>query len=94
LATVGLFCALMYWNDWWLPLLFIDDKNLSPLQYLLYAVSNNIRAMANSPYTAGMSLPVAPVRMAMAVIAIGPIALAYVFLQRFFVRGITVGAFK
>ncbi len=94
LATVGLFCALMYWNDWWLPLLFIDDKRLAPLQYLLYTVSTNISALANSPYSAGMALPIAPVRMAMAVIAIGPIALAYVLVQRFFVRGITVGALK
>lgn len=94
MATVGLFIALMYWNDWWLALLFINDRNLMPLQYLLYTVSTNISVLANSPYSSGMALPIEPVRMAMAVIAIGPIAFAYIFLQRFFVRGITIGALK
>jgi putative aldouronate transport system permease protein len=94
LATVGLFCILMYWNDWWLALLFIDDRRLMPLQYLLYNISSNIDFLTTAPQMLGVPVPALPARMAMAVIAIGPIALAYLFVQRYFVRGITVGAFK
>jgi len=94
LATVGLFCILMYWNDWWLALLFIKDRNLQPLQYMLYAILTNTQAMAANPMTTGMRAPIATVRMAMSVLATGPAALAFLLLQRYFIRGITLGALK
>jgi putative aldouronate transport system permease protein len=94
LATVGLFCILMYWNDWWLALLYIDNRALQPLQYLLYSILTNIAVLASSPQTTGIPTPVATVRMAMAVLATGPAALAFMLVQRYFVRGITIGALK
>jgi putative aldouronate transport system permease protein len=94
LATIGLFMILMYWNDWWLALLYIDNKNLQPLQYMLYAILTNVRAMQASPQTTGMQLPVSTARMAMAVLATGPAALVFLLVQRYFIRGITVGALK
>jgi putative aldouronate transport system permease protein len=94
LATVGLFCILMYWNDWWLALLFINNRDLQPLQYMLYAILTQAQAIAANPMTTGMPLPIATVRMAMSVLATGPAAVAFLLLQRYFIRGITVGALK
>jgi len=94
LATVGLFCVLTFWNDWWLALLFINNRDLVPLQYLLHEITVNINFMAANPQTTGITMPVLPVRMAMAVLAIGPIALIFPLVQRYFVRGITLGALK
>jgi putative aldouronate transport system permease protein len=94
LATVGLFCILMYWNDWWLALLFINEPKLHPLQYMLYTILTNARAMAANPMTTGIRAPIATVRMAMSVLATGPAALAFLLVQRYFIKGITVGALK
>ena len=97
LATVGLLCALRYWNDWWLALLFIDKRvDLYPLQYLLYIFMANISALAasNSPFAANIQLPAQSARMAMAVLAIGPIGLVFLFVQRYLIRGITLGGVK
>ncbi|MFL5627312.1 MAG: carbohydrate ABC transporter permease [Ktedonobacteraceae bacterium] len=94
LATIGLFCMLMYWNDWWLGLLFINDPHLVPLQYLLYRISANIDFLASSPQTTGIPVPIESVRMAMAVLATGPLAVAFLFVQRYFIRGITLGGIK
>lgn len=94
LATVGLFSMLLYWNDWFLGLLFINNPHLFPLQYLLYQLLTNIDFLASNPQTVGAAIPAQSVRMAMAVLAIGPIAFAFLFLQRFFIRGITLGGLK
>jgi putative aldouronate transport system permease protein len=95
LATVGLFSLLQYWNDWWLALLFIDDRKLFPLQYLLYTIQSNIDAISQNPeMNSGVIIPTQGVRMAMAVLAIGPIIFAFLFVQRYFVRGITLGGIK
>lgn len=96
IATVGLFIVLMYWNDWWLALLYIDDSKLNPLQYLLYLIMQNLNAMRLVPQQ-GMikqQLPGENARMAMAVLAIGPIIFAFMFVQKYFVSGLTVGAIK
>lgn len=98
LATVGLFILLGYWNDWWLSLLFIDDKNLYSLQFLLYQINQSIQAINSNPQVLAqiglVKLPAESTRMALAVLAIGPIAFAYLFLQKYFVRGITIGSLK
>ena len=94
LATVGLFSMLLYWNDWWLGLLFINDTHLVPLQYLLYKLMTNISTLAANSQTTGVAIPAQSVRMAMAVLAIGPIAFAFLFVQRYFIRGITLGGLK
>ncbi len=97
LATVGLFCILMYWNDWWLPLLYIDSPDKFPLQYLLYSIQRSAEFMTTGDASAMLqtiALPVQSMRMAMAVIAMGPIALVFLLLQRYFVRGMLVGSMK
>jgi len=95
LATIGLFTSLNYWNDWFTTLLYIDDKDKISLQYLLVMMMTNIQAAALNPNSiAGVKMPAETARMAMAVLSVGPIAFVFLFFQRFFVRGLTVGAVK
>ncbi len=100
LATIGLFNLLTYWNDWYAPLLFINNEKLFNLQYLMYRVdkaiiylSNNAGSINNATQIMA-NLPTQTARMAMAVVAIGPIILAYPFLQKYFVEGLTIGSIK
>ncbi|REE70510.1 carbohydrate ABC transporter membrane protein 2 (CUT1 family) [Paenibacillus taihuensis] len=102
LATVGLFCTLNYWNDWFLSLLFINEDTLYTIQFRMYQALLDITFLsANSTaYSAILAqnpdyqLPTETVTMAMAVVGIGPIIFAYPFFQRFFIKGLTVGAIK
>lgn len=99
LATVGLFVALAFWNDWWLGLMLVDKSNLQPLQLLLRNIVSNIQflqTMNNNPDLQRIfgKLPGDGIRMAMVVITTGPIILLYPFVQRYFVKGIMVGAVK
>lgn len=99
LATVGLFTSFLYWNDWWLGLLFIDDQDLVPLQLLLYRVMNTIEFLSNNMDMTNVSVdltqfPSLSTRMAMAVLAAGPMLFIFPFFQRFFVKGLTVGSIK
>ena len=100
LATVGLFIMLRYWNDWWLAMLFIEKDSLAPLQYMLYRMMNNIAFLTSSSnqmppgIKADIQLPKESARMAMAVLAAGPMLMVFPFFQKYFVKGLTVGAVK
>lgn len=97
LATVGLFIAFLYWNDWWLGLLFVDNPNLVPLQLLLYRTMNTIEFLSNNMTNMDMGLnefPSQSARMALAVLAVGPMMVIFPFFQRFFIKGLTVGSLK
>ena len=99
-ATIGLFATLAYWNDWFNSMVFqISPKNYS-LQYVLQNILLNIQyltvnsnriSVANE---AMATFPAETTRMAMALIAIGPIVFAYPFFQQYFVKGLTIGAIK
>jgi len=96
IATVGLFLALAYWNDWFHASLFVRDQTQWPLQYKLYKILSAQSSISqagaeNLPVT---SIPTESMKLANAVIATGPIVLLYPFLQRCFVQGITIGAVK
>lgn len=93
-ATVGLFTSLNYWNDWFLSLLFISEAKLYPLQYLLMTILRSLDVLNLSNNVVLANLPSQSMKMAIALISIGPIIFIYVFFQRFFVRGLTVGAIK
>lgn len=99
LATVGLFAALGYWNDWWLGLMLVDDSSKQPLQLLLRTIVSNVTFLQSSP-NAGMmqqvsaSIPTEGIKMAVTIVTIGPIILLYPFVQKYFVKGIMVGAVK
>jgi putative aldouronate transport system permease protein len=98
LATVGLFMLLLYWNDYFLSLLYINNQQLFPLQLLLFKILNNIQFLSNvnDPAIRQMvvNTPTESIRMAMAVLATGPVAFAFLLLQRYFVRGLTLGSVK
>lgn len=96
LATIGLFTMLGYWNDWYTALLYIDEPKLYPIQYLLYVIMNSLRWFQEGTQVMSMSIrpPLLPARMSMAVLAIGPIAFAYLFVQKYFIRGIRLGSIK
>ena len=102
LATVGLFIALAYWNDWYNAMLYVDKEEMYPLQYFLYQQVNNIetykKMIANNAVSSAvvnaMSLPTQTLKMALTIVVTGPIVLAYPFVQRYFVQGITIGAVK
>ncbi len=98
LLTVGLMYALSYWNDWWHALMFIDKRDLFPLQYYLYSIVSNVNAVSSgrvpSGAAASIRLPAETVKMAVTIITIGPIIFLYPFIQRYFVQGIMTGAVK
>lgn len=99
LTTIGLFIAFGYWNDWWLPLLFIDDAKLFSLQQLMYKIMNTITFLSSNPQMlqSGINLkqfPSLSVRMAMVIVSAGPMMVVFPFFQRYFVSGITVGSLK
>lgn len=94
LATVGLFMMLQYWNDMYQALLFIEDQSLYPLQYTLYRLLVNTQMLSDLQVQSGAPVPHTSVTMAMAVIAIVPVIFAFLLVQRYFVRGITLGGIK
>ena len=98
LATIGLFTALSYWNDWFNAMLFIDKQSLMPLQYYLYKMLSQISMLrtlvAQVPQMTAVTPPEESFKMAMTVITIGPILLLYPFVQKYFVTGIMIGAVK
>ena len=97
LATVGLFLALGYWNDWYRSSMFSTNSETWELQFYLYDMLNAttaLKQMSQSANIATADLPTQSVKLAMAVVATGPILLLYPFVQKFFVSGIKVGAVK
>lgn len=99
LATVGMFLTLNYWNEWFLPLMYIDRSDLYNLQYRLYAMMRDVQEMTRSIAASGMnidisSMPTESMRMAMCVIAAGPMLMIFPFFQKYFVKGLTVGGVK
>ena len=99
LATVGTFIALGYWNDWYQSLLYINKKELVNLQFMLYKMMSNIQEMLdqmeNLPSGVDVnSIPNESARMAMCILAAGPMMFVFPFFQKYFVKGMTVGAVK
>ncbi|WP_309121165.1 carbohydrate ABC transporter permease [Paenibacillus sp.] len=97
IATVGLFLALHYWNDWFLSSLFINDPKMYQLQFYLYNIISKTVFVSNFGAASGVvpeNPPTETMKMSMAVVVTGPILLLYPFVQRYFVRGLTIGAVK
>jgi len=98
LATIGLFIALGFWNEWYHSMLFLSaDMKYRPLQLFLYNVVTSADFIRNSAAASNVELrdvPLESMKMATAVVATGPVILFYPFVQRYFIKGITVGAVK
>lgn len=97
-ATISLFTALIYWNDWLNGLYYITKSEYFGIQNLLIKIMNNVQFLksgsSNFLGVGNMSLPGTSVRMAMAVIGILPIIIIYPFIQKYFIKGVIVGAVK
>ena len=100
MATIGMFAAFGYWNDWFQAKLYISNDNLLSLQAMLDKMQNNLEFLTKNP-SAGLSIsdlkknmPQESVRMAIAFVVAVPIACVYPFFQRYFISGLTVGAVK
>lgn len=95
LAAVGLFTALIYWNDWWTAMMFVEKEAYAPLQFVLYQILSSVNVAANMVNNmATVDMPKESLKLAMTVISTGPILLLYPFVQKYFVKGITMGAVK
>jgi len=95
LASIVIFTALGYWNDWWTPMMFVERENLWPLQYVLYQILSSTNIASNMINNiAVFNLPKESLKLAMTVIATGPIVLVYPFVPKYFVSGITLGSVK
>jgi ABC-type glycerol-3-phosphate transport system permease component len=102
LATTSLFVAVAYWNDWWHGVILLDFADFRPLQVIILRIINSIRAIRAAMQQEGAGqiaittaqIPTKSVRMAIVVVTIGPIVLLYPFVQRYFIRGLTVGSVK
>lgn len=98
-ATIGLFNTLAYWNDWFNSLVFLSKAKFYSLQYLLNMSLLNIQFLSQKSQNASTAslmdmIPQETMRMAMAIIGVGPIILAYPFFQKYFVKGLTIGSIK
>lgn len=97
LATIGLFLALGYWNEWYNAMLYINSQNKFPLQLFLQKIVTqaNVQLLIQQGVVVNTSdLPSESIKMATAVTAIGPIILLYPFVQKYFISGLTIGAVK
>ena len=97
IATIGLFTALTYWNDWYNSMLFINNDHLYSLQYQPYKLLNDARVLRQLASEAGIvvdTVPIESMKMALTVVVTGPIVLLYPFVQRYFIKGLTLGAVK
>ena len=98
-ATIGIFTGLLYWNDWINGLYYITNPKLYGIQNLLVRIINNIQFLssgnaASAVGTTAVQLPSNGVRMALAVIGILPIVIIFPFLQKYFIKGVVIGAVK
>ncbi|WP_394959985.1 carbohydrate ABC transporter permease [Candidatus Allofournierella merdavium] len=100
LATIGMFTTIAYWNDWFLGMLYIIDQKKYPVQTLLWSMQNSLEFMKQSSANAleyaemAANAPTDSGRMALTVLVVLPILLAYPFFQKYFVKGLTVGGVK
>jgi len=100
LATIGLLVAVGYWNDWYNGFIYLTDTSLYNIQSILNRMLSDIRFIATNPVGGSLSaaitanMPSVSIRMAIAVIAAFPLVIVYAFFQKYFVKGITIGAVK
>ena len=102
LATIGLLNFVSYWNSWYSALLYISEKSMRPLQYMLQIMLRNITEMKKAIEKGGdaaamasvAKMPSEPLQMAMCIVAIGPVLLIFPFFQKYLSKGLTVGSVK
>lgn len=97
IATVAITTSIGYWNDWYRNMLYISDVDKYSLQYLLQTLLGKIdflKAAGDVGMVTGMAVPEETLKMATCVVAIGPMAILFLFVQKYFIKGITAGSVK
>lgn len=98
LATITLFYGIGYWNNWFNAIMLVDNQNLYPLQYLLFKLNSEINMIqqmqSSGVLVSDAVLPQESVKMATAILTIGPVIFFYPFLQRYFIKGLLIGSLK
>lgn len=98
LATIALFAAIGYWNDWWNSIMLVSDTRLYPVQYLLMKLKSDVNMMKSlqgSGFAGAAAMkPAESLQMATVIITIAPILLFYPFLQKYIVKGLIIGSVK
>ena len=98
-ATIGLFYAVVYWNEWFSALLYLNNPKMYPLQMALRdIITTNAAALDATKMAAAsdrvLNPPSSVVKMTAIVFSIGPILMMYPFVQKYFVRGVMIGSLK
>ena len=97
IATIAVLVAMGYWNEWYNCLMYMTDEQTITLQYFLYRTMSNIEAMLKNKDIGIVNLSEVPsetARMAMCVLATGPMVFIFMFFQKYFAKGINVGSVK
>ncbi len=97
MATVGLMSGISYWNDWNNNLYYITEPQLNSVQGLLNRMLTNaqyLKQAATMGSVGANAVPTTSVRMAVAVLGVVPVLCIYPFFQKYFVKGMTIGAVK
>ena len=101
IATIALLCGIGIWNDWFTGMMYITDASLNNLQYMMYQILDNIEylkshldVLGSEAAAALRDMPTEAARMAMCILSVGPIIIIYPFVQKYFVKGMVIGAVK
>lgn len=100
IATITLMICLAYWNDWYNCMMYMTNEKIISLQYFLHRTMSNIDAILRNAESGNMvnvdisTLPSETARMAMCILAAGPMVFISMFFQKYFVGGLSVGAVK
>lgn len=96
LATIALFYAVYYWNDFFHPMLYINDPSLKPLQLYLRDIVMDADSSSALNKSVDDMMNVSPegVRAATVIASTIPILLVYPFLQKYFIKGVLIGSVK
>lgn len=96
MATAGMMTAMGYWNDWQNGLYYLNDTSLYSIQNILNAINTSVQFLASNSVSGVKfsDIPSTTVRMAIAVVGILPLIIAYPFFQKYFVKGLTIGGVK
>jgi putative aldouronate transport system permease protein len=96
LAVMTLFYAVGYWNSWFPAMIYLRSRELFPLQLILreILITNSTDTMVQSASQTDFQLISETIKYATIIVATLPILLIYPFLQRYFVKGVMIGAIK
>ncbi len=96
IATISLFSLLMYWNEWFSSMMYINSDKIVSLQYLLVKMLNNVAFLESdaSGMLSSQTPPEDNMRMATCILAAGPMIMVFPFFQKYFVKGVMVGSVK